>query len=436
MRHYIKIGKWFHYKRRVPKEHINYYQNTKIIQVSLKTTSESVAIQRSTILDKELQRIWSALKITPSFNKDHAFEKAVEIAQTYDFLYRPSEEIATIELHKIINRAQSIEPDIETNEENVSAILGGYKKPHLSLEDIWDDFFSFNKANLIGKTDNQLRKWKNQRLKAIKNFIDIIGNLSVEDITRDHILTFRAWWANRLQEENMSPNSPNKDLTHLKSLLFFAQDNKNIKLNAEALFARMHFREIDSEKRPFETNYILETLLNHNNLKGLNEECRYFLYAFADTGARPSELVGLNPDNGDIRLDTDIPYIYVRPNRGKELKNRYSKRQIPLVGASLYAFKHLPNGFKHYYQKPDQLSATLNKFLRVHDLLPSENHTVYSLRHSFEDRLTSVEPPDKVQAALMGHKYDRPRYGDGPSLEQKHKWIQKIAFDLCAILGS
>lgn len=101
-----------------------------------------------------------------------------------------------------------------------------------------------------------------------------------------------------------------------------------------------------------------------------------------------------------------------------------------LVGASLYAFRELGNGFDRYYSKPDQLSANLNKYLRDHDLLPSENHTVYSLRHSFEDRLTAVEPPDKVQAALMGHRYDRPRYGDGPSLKQKLKWLQKITLDV------
>jgi len=96
----------------------------------------------------------------------------------------------------------------------------------------------------------------------------------------------------------------------------------------------------------------------------------------------------------------------------------------------LFAFQQLPQGFDHYYRKPDLLSSTLNKYLKGHDLLPTKEHCVYSLRHSFEDRLTAVEPPDKVQAALMGHKYDRPRYGDGPSLSQKQKWLDKICLDV------
>lgn len=150
----------------------------------------------------------------------------------------------------------------------------------------------------------------------------------------------------------------------------------------------------------------------------------------ADTGARPSELVGLNPENGDIRLDTAILNIDIRPESKKGLKTPYSERKIPLTGASLFAFQQLPNGFDHYYRKSDLLSATLNKYLKENSLLPTKKHCVYSLRHSFEDRLTAVEPPDKVQAALMGHKYDRPRNGDGPSLEQKKKWLDKICFDV------
>lgn len=42
--------------------------------------------------------------------------------------------------------------------------------------------------------------------------------------------------------------------------------------------------------------------------------------------------------------------------------------------------------------------------------------------------MTAVEAPEKVMAILMGHKYTRPKYGAGPSLEQKQRWMQRIAF--------
>ena len=84
--------------------------------------------------------------------------------------------------------------------------------------------------------------------------------------------------------------------------------------------------------------------------------------------------------------------------------------------------------FNRYFGKPDLISGTINKYCRDNNILPSQNHSLYSLRHSFEDRLTAVEPPDKVQAALMGHKYSRPRYGLGPTLSQKKAWLDRIDF--------
>ena len=86
-----------------------------------------------------------------------------------------------------------------------------------------------------------------------------------------------------------------------------------------------------------------------------------------------------------------------------------------------------PKGFPRYRDKNASLSATVNKYLRSKKMLPTTDHSVYSLRHAFEDRLTAVEAPEKVIAAMMGHKYSRPKYGAGPSLEQKRTWLRKIA---------
>jgi integrase len=74
------------------------------------------------------------------------------------------------------------------------------------------------------------------------------------------------------------------------------------------------------------------------------------------------------------------------------------------------------------------LSATLNKYLWENDLRPTQDHTVYSLRHSFKDRLIAVEAPDSLIDSLMGHKTYKPRYGRGPSLELKLKFLEQIAF--------
>ncbi len=87
------------------------------------------------------------------------------------------------------------------------------------------------------------------------------------------------------------------------------------------------------------------------------------------------------------------------------------------------------NGFPRYHDKADSLSALVNKVLDGRGLRPEPGQSLYSLRHTFEDRLTAVNAPDKIIACLMGHKWSRPRYGVGPSLELKRDWLAKIAFE-------
>ena len=85
-----------------------------------------------------------------------------------------------------------------------------------------------------------------------------------------------------------------------------------------------------------------------------------------------------------------------------------------------------PNGFPRYAGKNAAASGVINKYLRENGLLP-EGGTLYGLRHGFQDRLIEVEAPERIQADLMGHKIQRPKYGKGPSLAQMREWLEKTA---------
>lgn len=430
MAYVIQRGKWLHFKRRIPELYRHLY-NEEFVQVSLKTDSMRIAELRSNALNSELENIWARYGRKNQSMPEEEFDKAVRFTRMGGFDLRSTQEIAQQEdLEILLSRINTVKHDIGKESGKVSAILGGHDNPILSISKTLEHYFEFEKPNLLNKTDDQIRKWKNPRKRAIKNFIHVCGDKDISTITRGDILDFRQWWFERIKEQGLKPHSSNKDFSHLGQILKYAKDDKRIDINVTELLARVRLTETESTRPPFKTDYIKDTLLSADKLTGLNDECRLFLFAMADTGARPSELIGLNAENGDIRLDTTIPYIFIRPDKKRELKTAQSKRKIPLVGASLYAFENLPEGFLRYYRKPDLLSATLNKYLRDNDLLPTEEHVVYSLRHSFEDRLTAVEPPEKVQAALMGHKYSRERYGDGPSLEQKKEWLDKICFNV------
>ena len=416
-----------HYLRRVPKE-FSHIDSRTYIKKSLKTKNPQEGLKKALnyndLVEADWQKLMGNIQADPFTN----FINASKRAEHHGFTYKTAPEISEGDIDRIVNRLFEATKLIDSPK-SVSAILGGQHRPKYALEQLWSDYDQYKKHDNGKKDPSQLRKWRNPKMKAFRNFISVCGDISVYEIERKHILNFRAWWSDRIQDEELSTKSANKDFSHLRSLLAYAQDYKTgINFDVTSLFARIRFQESESERLPFETSHIISKLLNHDNLIGLNEECKLFLFAMADTGARPSELVGLNPDRGDIQLNGKVPHIIIRPDKKREIKNKYSERKIPLVGAALYAFRKMPNGFKRYFKNADNLSANLNSYLREHGLLPSENHTLYSLRHSFEDRLTEIEPPEKVQSFLMGHKYRRERYGNGPSLEQKNKWLSKMCF--------
>jgi len=294
-----------------------------------------------------------------------------------------------------------------------------------SIEEGLTRYWGFAKDKTINKSPNQVRKWKNPRKLAVSNLVQIIGDKPLNAVTRDDMLKFRDWWIDRIQEEDYAANSANKNFFNLKTIFETVSDNLNLGINSKFLFQKLKLEEDwETKRRPFETDYLRNVLLNPENLTGLNDQARAALYAIAETGAGPAEQVGLEPEN--IHLDADIPYIEIVLGKNKALKTRYRKRTIPLVGFALDAFKAFPNGFDQYRDRPDQLSATLGKFLREKKLLPSENHTTYSLRHSFQDRLLAANAPDRLQADLMGHKFHRPAYGEGATLAHKLEWLEKI----------
>jgi hypothetical protein len=56
-------------------------------------------------------------------------------------------------------------------------------------------------------------------MKSVNNFIAVVGDKAIKDITGDDMLDFRNWWMERLEEEDLTPNSANKDLFHLGDVL-------------------------------------------------------------------------------------------------------------------------------------------------------------------------------------------------------------------------
>lgn len=424
--HIYKRGNIFYYKRRVPK-HVEPYENRKFVKLSLSTKDEKEAIRKAAIYNDYIEDYWRSLIKAEGPDKAQAeYQVAISQAKAHGYAYKSIVEIASAPLNEIIERVKTASTHIDSPE-TVKSILGGAEKASPKLSECPEKFWTLAADRVVNKSDNQIRKWKNPRKLAIDNLIEAIGDISLAEITRSDILRYRQWWVDRIDRKTVSASTANKHFILVRDLLQTVAMAYEINIDFDVLFSKIRLKAIGKSRPPFEPSYVQDTLLRYSKLKGLNLEARMLIFAMADTGSRESELIGLKGE--DIILDSDIPYIWIRASAGHSLKTQSSERKIPLVGASLYAFQHLPDGFSHY-TNADTASSTINKYLRENDLKPTKAHSLYSLRHTFKDRLRDAHAPEEVIDELMGHVKSGPKYGRGHLLETKHDFLKKIEYKI------
>lgn len=416
----VKRGDWYQYRRRVPNP-VAHLDKRKEIKISLKTKDYNQAFMRSAIYNEQIEQYWKAL--IQSGKTDNAltqYKATVQLAQSLGFAYRTTHELATASLQELIERVRYP----VQNEQEAAAVLGGVQQPKLYLSECITPYFELVVDRLVGKSEHKIIKWQNPRKAAMKHFIAIVGDKAIQEVDRTDILAFKNWWRERIAE-GLSADSANKQIRYVKDILRTIVQEQELGIEIEPLFVKTRFQYLSNSRPPFDAAYVQDTLLP--GVAHLNKRDRMMLYAMADTGARTTELFGLTPN--DIYLDDAIPFIWIRPRVDYQLKTRHSERKIPLVGTALYAFQNFPKGFLNE-GNPDTFSNIVNNYMKNHQLRPTQEHSAYSLRHTFKDRLRDIEAPEEIIDSLMGHKKTGPKYGRGHKLETLHGWLQKVAYQV------
>lgn len=412
-----------HLYKRVPKRYAA-VEPRKFVWISLHTDSMSVARTKEAATWDQMIAGWEAKLAGDSGDAEQRFAAARDLAEARGFRYMRADKVAKLPLEDIRERVNATPSAVAAPDlVEASAILGGAQEPPLTISRCLEIYWTLAKDKTLGKSEDQLRRWQNPRKKAVKNLIAVVGDKAIQEITGDDMLDFRNWWMERIEEEDLTPNSANKDLTHIGDVLKTV--NKMKRLSLVLPLNDLGFKESEAKKRPpFSTQWIKDKLLAKGALDGLNAEARAILLIMINTGCRPSELAALTANT--IKLDHNVPHISIEPE-GRQIKSKYARRTVPLLGVSLEAMRAFPEGFPRYSGSSAGLSATVNKFLRENGLMESPAHVLYSLRHAFEDRMLAAGIDDRIRRDLFGHRLTRERYGDGASLEQNARLLQATA---------
>ncbi|WP_161796934.1 tyrosine-type recombinase/integrase [Devosia soli] len=361
---------------------------------------------------------------------------ASKLALALGFGYRPTEQLAEGSWAEIAQRMEVILPQ-STPKPVLEAALGLVEEPKATFGDALKIYCGeIFKTELAGKSEAQLRKWRVIPERAIRTFVEVVGDKPLSEIKRSDAVKFYRHWLERIQPSDpsisrLSPSSGNRQLGELRKLYRSYFDHVHDEPDRSNPFRGLSFKENDERKRPaFSDRWIIEKFIQGDALRGLNSEARAVLFAMIETGARPSELCNLRPES--IVLNAEVPHVaiveHLDADAPRQLKSTSSRRYIPLVGVALKAFQAFPEGFPRYREREESLSATINKYFSDNGLRESNKHSLYSLRHSFENRMLRADFDVELRIALFGHKSQRPVYGDAGGLNWKAEKLRSIAF--------
>lgn len=306
---------------------------------------------------------------------------------------------------------------------------------------------------------------------AVKLFVEIMGDKTIHSISAEDMWVFhhellklpdrrglkateRSLGSRTLIQRAESgaivasllhPKTVNKHLSGIKSILDLAAKRSHVKASVAAGVRADVDRE-EETGRAFTTDELnrifklplfsgcSEGLIAKGLLKPgpiLIQDDRFWIpLLLFFTGARSSEIVGLEPD--DVEPDHVVPHLLIQGNATRRLKNQFSKRMVPIhpflveIGFLEFAREQRRTQTKRFFPLAEQLkyrdsltnelqnkalsnSLIMRQFNRT--LLPladasKDGGTVKCFRNTFEQEALARIPSDELRRRLTGRRVD------------------------------
>ena len=123
---------------------------------------------------------------------------------------------------------------------------------------------------------DQLRIWRNGRIRAVAQFVKLVGDKPITEITESDGIDYAEWWRERIVEEDVAAKTANKDMGQLSRML--KEMSVRRRLNLPDIFKGLRLRgEIENSRQPYDPTFIQGHFLTGNALAGLNEDARLVL---------------------------------------------------------------------------------------------------------------------------------------------------------------
>lgn len=443
MKYLFLRNKIYWYKRKIPKvlsEVLGGFYHRE----SLGTDNVEIAKKKRDALVDADNDYWAELKAGGTVLKHEAlYERVVGRAKSLRLQYMTSDKMADdLNVEQLLGRIDALETALGSGAEiSQAAIIGSVELPRHKISDVLEIYIEKIMAHeLAKKNDAQRHRWKTSHERYVRNFIGACGDIAIDDINRADGLAYRDYFSERVLEPDLDLRidaaSANREIGSLA--VIYKRYYKYLGTDSpHKPFVDLKFKEAPGQRRDyFEVKWLKNLLLKPELIEGLNYDARLILLCMVETGMRPIEIC--NIDIANVIYEKGCPHVIIEPRDGYELKTDSSRRVIPLVGVSAIAFIKLAEGYVSRYRgKPNGFSAVVNKFFRTNKLFEREGQTIYSMRHTFKNRMIEAGIDEEMRDMLMGHSNARPDYGDGGSIEHKYRLLQgmNLEYDMRLFSG-
>ncbi|MBC3483932.1 tyrosine-type recombinase/integrase [Pseudomonas sp. SWRI77] len=430
---YSRNGTWY-YQRPIPKDLQSRY-GKKLIKIKLNSTDIVVAGREIDRLNREAEADWQRLRAEPTSSPQALRAHAVALLKQWGLAAAPAENDSSI-LEAFFDYLDVKRPAEQYDDEDdhgrgqpsdhltpveseATKLLAGTVKQRVS--DATDFYLSTHPKRDEAKFSTDARR-------VMDGLTKVIGDKPFESVTRADA---RAFVDAELARGAVTTSIRRRLSTIIAVFTQFAREHEIAKLNPFSGLKIVGEGKDTKERLPFSPEALSRTVAL---CKQMDDEPRWITAMIADTGARLAEIVGL--PLRDILLDAEVPHIVIQEHPWRSLKNKDSKRVVPLVGASLWAAQRVvakaaPGAqfaFTKYTTeagcKATSASATIAKWLRGRGI----EHTAHELRHTMADRLREVQCPEDIRKSIGGWASAdvASRYGKGYSLQVMQEWLERV----------